>query len=261
MARGEIAYTLNGNQSGGTWTQTLGTQCAPLPISSGDKVYPYAKSGSDQYFVNDTSAPVVPVMTLTDGADFTAEGNFTATRLSCNRTLYKGYNSVCMPFAINTDMLGEGSKIFAVATVGTEDVTLEETTEAAAGQPCIVSVTADCTPFTALSDVAMTSAPDNSGSMKGSFTKQTISEGKYKLSSDGSYFGQTSEGAIVGAFRSYIDAPSSVKTLNIVLEGTGIEEVSENGASKAQTIYDLSGRRVNNATKGIYIINGKKILK
>jgi len=26
-------------------------------------------------------------------------------------------------------------------------------------------------------------------------------------------------------------------------------------------MYDLSGRRVKNATKGVYIINGKKVLK
>ena len=40
---------------------------------------------------------------------------------------------------------------------------------------------------------------------------------------------------------------------------TAIEEVkTENGEVK--TIYDLQGRRVDNPTKGIYIINGKKVL-
>ena len=38
---------------------------------------------------------------------------------------------------------------------------------------------------------------------------------------------------------------------------TGITEVKgENG--KVKTIYDLTGRKVGNPTKGIYIINGKK---
>ena len=39
---------------------------------------------------------------------------------------------------------------------------------------------------------------------------------------------------------------------------TGIEDINtENGNVK--TIYDLQGRRVENPTEGIYIINGKKI--
>lgn len=40
---------------------------------------------------------------------------------------------------------------------------------------------------------------------------------------------------------------------------TGIEQI-EAGADAKNTIYDLSGRRVNKAAKGIYILNGKKVL-
>ena len=42
---------------------------------------------------------------------------------------------------------------------------------------------------------------------------------------------------------------------------TGIGEVkTENGEQKAE-IYDLSGRKVQNAQKGIFIVNGKKVIK
>ncbi len=44
-------------------------------------------------------------------------------------------------------------------------------------------------------------------------------------------------------------------------EGTGIEMVQGFKGSKVQEIYDLSGRRVEKATKGLYIINGKKVMK
>lgn len=40
---------------------------------------------------------------------------------------------------------------------------------------------------------------------------------------------------------------------------TGIEQI-EAGADAKNAIYDLSGRRVNKAAKGIYILNGKKVL-
>lgn len=54
------------------------------------------------------------------------------------------------------------------------------------------------------------------------------------------------------------------KFTNIVeMEFTGIDEVvdevkGEN--SKVKDVYDLSGRKVTNPTKGIYIVNGKKVL-
>ena len=41
--------------------------------------------------------------------------------------------------------------------------------------------------------------------------------------------------------------------------GTGIDEV-ESESEMVKTIYDLLGRKVENPSKGIYIINGKKVL-
>ena len=65
-------------------------------------------------------------------------------------------------------------------------------------------------------------------------------------------------------FKAYLPAsaiPADAPSLSFVFDTeTGIEGV---GAAKAgkSAIYDLSGRRVQSAQKGIYIINGKKIVK
>ena len=50
------------------------------------------------------------------------------------------------------------------------------------------------------------------------------------------------------------------KSLGLYFPGTtGIEKVkAENGNVK--TIYDLQGRKVDTPSKGLYIINGKKVL-
>jgi hypothetical protein len=46
---------------------------------------------------------------------------------------------------------------------------------------------------------------------------------------------------------------------SFTLFGTdGIAKVADS-TSESATLYDLSGRRVEKATKGIYIVNGKKI--
>jgi hypothetical protein len=42
---------------------------------------------------------------------------------------------------------------------------------------------------------------------------------------------------------------------------TGIEDVKTENGNVKTAVYDLSGRRVQNATKGIYIQNGKKFIK
>jgi hypothetical protein len=42
-------------------------------------------------------------------------------------------------------------------------------------------------------------------------------------------------------------------------EGVGIESV-EAAKNKSISIYDLNGRRVNKAQKGVYVIDGQKVL-
>ncbi len=55
-----------------------------------------------------------------------------------------------------------------------------------------------------------------------------------------------------------IDGASAVNGLFFGGETTGIEGVE--AENDTQAIFDLSGRRVQNAQKGIYIVNGKKVL-
>ena len=72
----------------------------------------------------------------------------------------------------------------------------------------------------------------------------------------------------IPAFRAYLTMPadSEVKEINVSFGGqvpTGIDDVKailEDANSNNTGIYDLSGRRVNNPTNGIYIINGKKVI-
>ena len=63
-------------------------------------------------------------------------------------------------------------------------------------------------------------------------------------------------------YKAYLPAtavPSNAKALRFNFGGTtAIESVINNNANAA--IYDLSGRRVEKAVKGIYIQNGKKFI-
>ncbi|MBE6285495.1 MAG: hypothetical protein E7093_03515 [Bacteroidales bacterium] len=69
------------------------------------------------------------------------------------------------------------------------------------------------------------------------------------------------EGYIFGG---WVGVPDSMPAQDVVIEGeyivdtTGINDVkAENG--KVKGVYDLQGRKVENPTNGIYIVNGKKV--
>lgn len=73
----------------------------------------------------------------------------------------------------------------------------------------------------------------------------------------------TTDGAYMPAGRAYlqttVDASASSARLAIVFDGeaTGIMNVNVN--ANLNKVYDLQGRRVMNATKGLYIVGGKKM--
>jgi len=95
------------------------------------------------------------------------------------------------------------------------------------------------------------------------YTKPTGNEaGFYKVTSD----------RAIPAGKAYLQIPtawlneetaSEAKAVKLVFddgESTGIDDVNR-VESKEDVIYDLQGRRVKNPSKGIYIINGRKVVR
>lgn len=66
-------------------------------------------------------------------------------------------------------------------------------------------------------------------------------------------------GANVGGFKAYLESASAVKAMVFGGEETAIQNIMNNYENGK--VYDLSGRRVEKAQKGIYIQNGKKVVK
>lgn len=73
-----------------------------------------------------------------------------------------------------------------------------------------------------------------------------------------------SKSGTLAAGKCYLDvsssSPSSAPSLFIGVNTTGIEEIETQDTRKDYPFYDLSGRRVMNPSKGLYIVNGKKII-
>ena len=97
------------------------------------------------------------------------------------------------------------------------------------------------------------------------FTDEDMEEADHYVLSGGSSFVWVKDAGTLSAGKCWIElVPASdahARTLNIVFEGTttGINAVNA-AATMDGNIYDLSGRRVAQPAKGIYVKNGKKVI-
>ncbi len=72
-----------------------------------------------------------------------------------------------------------------------------------------------------------------------------------------------SKSGTLAARKCYLDLSNTTyyaPMLNIGINLTGIDEIEVRDMRTDHQFYDLSGRRVQNPTKGLYILNGKKII-
>lgn len=221
---------------------------------------------------------------LTDLVDFGPyDKDFTAAKTSYTRGNTAGYNSVCLPFAINysevTDVFGDDAQISSFTGVETVDGRATSLVflpfdggTINAGSPVLVNNAqgTDSWNVELKSDrkVALTpvTTPGISSALNGAYVKRTIGSGFYKLNSTGEYFLKTGASSVVSPFRFYLsveNAQSAPQQLPMFRLGddeeTGIRILSEE--NKSDKVYDLSGRTVGKVVApGLYIVNGKKML-
>ena len=100
--------------------------------------------------------------------------------------------------------------------------------------------------------------PTNEGTI---YTLQAAWLGENSVSATEVAFRQYN-GATIQGFRAYLPVAGNVRIAGMrIVDGdvTRIVGVSAEESHKVD-VYDLSGRRVQRATKGLYIINGKKVI-
>lgn len=204
------------------------------------------------------------------------------------------WSSICLPFAMTeaqtkevfgndvelAEFTGADSEFDGDNVVGIK-VNFCSVNSIAANTPYIIKVSSAVSEFT-MDGVDITPDEDEAyiefdngktGSRRvvysgfyGTYHAETQLE-QYTVFLSGGKFWYSAGLTTMKAFRAYfefLDVLSEVDNagvkmyVNIDDEETGIENVNVNDNSM---IYDLSGRRVSKVQKGIYIINGKKILK
>ncbi len=202
-------------------------------------------------------------LVLTEGDEFFAPKAFTAKEVSFDRDFATDkVSTFVMPFTFDVP---ESMTVSKLTKVESTSLTFSPVTTAEAGVPYLIETTT-ARPFDALTDVevAATTTSDvtvDGVTHHGAFAKEDVATGTT------AYYGWNENGEFVKAttgtllpFRTYLttDAALAAPAFKVIMdETTGIDAITTTEADGA--IYDLSGRRVEKAVKGIYIQNGKKI--
>ena len=182
------------------------------------------------------------------------------------RTLSKDYwNTFVVPFDI-TSFEGE---IREYSSLEGKTMVFTKTEEMRVGIPYLVKPNADIAD-PVFDDVTLSSMHATSVNKGGDYYfKGTY--GPYNLKTDKSHMFLTTSGQLaypqdydhrqLKGMRAYIEMLNGTPAPSMTIEGdaTGISEVQGAGLT-VNGYYDLQGRKVQNPGKGLYIVNGKKVI-
>lgn len=191
----------------------------------------------------------------------------TLPAINLNESNGKHYATYYLPFAAKAP---EGVKAYA-GTVSNGSVKLTEYANGvipANKGVLLVSDNATSATFTLANDADVTPI-DNDLKGVNALTELTNVENSEQVrifsTKDGAvgFYKPNSNITSLAANKAYVMAPATEGALALNFGGnvTGINSVSDNAAMPNNVvIYDLAGRRVSHAVKGVYVVNGKKII-
>ena len=193
------------------------------------------------------------------------------------------WNTVCLPFALTSDqatqLFGSGYKVAAFTGVNNEIMqftTLSSNDDFEAGVPYLVNPTKNLSNSSpvVLIDVDLTAKNGSTVtydgySFVGTLVQKTFTENLdyTRFVASGNKLKKPDPGSTLKALRAYFILPASfdhshAPKLSIDGEGEATEIISLDNERVIMdnVYYDLSGRRVMNPTKGLYIVNGHKVI-
>lgn len=171
------------------------------------------------------------------------------------------FGTICLPYAVAADGI-TGAQFSSVEDIDGDVLTLAPVTSLEAGKPYIFKASA-ATIACAYSGEAV-AEPAEDDYLTGVFADTQAPVGAYVMQKNDGVLGFYQVDDVqptVKANRAYLTVEGA-EARAFFFEGqeTAISSVEANdNANKA--IYNLAGQRVNKAEKGIFIINGKKVIK
>ena len=198
-----------------------------------------------------------PKMVLTDANPFYTPIDFHAVAVEVTRNLKAGINSLCLPFYVGETEISTNCKI-ATFKNGT---TFTYVDHADANTPFLATaVDADKEKLN-FTDKGVVNTPVALGTTFVGVYAPKSAKDLYGINNDGK-LQKGGSGANIKSFRAYLTAVAVGEAREISFEGdvTGIENLTPALSQGEGAWFDLQGRRVAQPAKGLYIVNGKKVV-
>ena len=216
-----------------------------------------------------------------------------------SRTLKAGqWNTFCVPFGMTAEQLAANAiskvvelSVYPASTNESINLTSTEETEVKAGVPYLVQVSEDVTEISVDGAYVTAAAPaaqalgqagDYTVAMTGNYSATTVPQGAYFINGDKFYIADRADAVSLKGFRAYITledgtgtvVESNIRSIGFSAEGDGttaIDGIEGEAAGQPVDVYTLSGMKVKGGVEasealdglrhGIYVVNGKKIIK
>ena len=202
----------------------------------------------------------------------------TYAKADLKHTFVEGWNTICLPFAIDDieAAFGTGAKAYGFDDFADGELKFSHVTTLTAGTPYVIYVPAEITELIAFENIVVEESNTTSSNIdkNGAYFRGTyapVAAGEWmKSNGTDEIFGLTADGRIrkAGAeasilgFRGYFDIPAGTEVKGFVFDdATGIDDIEHSSLTIDHPIYNVAGQRIKKMQKGINIINGKKILK
>lgn len=260
----EADVTLNAST-----TKLISLSFTPATAMSGDATIKVYNGDESINLTSDVQAVTIAAATVLDEAVDPAITDGTLASVVVKYTPADGWNTIAMPFALTddilTDIFGAGYKIYEFKSFSENKISFATATTFYAGYPYLVYVeNAPAQEDIKLQGVSVVTAKaDTYGGVTFQSSYAPIAAGdltgNYGVTSDGE-IRKAGSGASLNGFRAYFtDVPASARIF-IDGEATGIGRITADGELQIKNVYNLNGQKVQNVKKGLYIVNGKKVV-
>ena len=198
-------------------------------------------------------------MVLDESYPFYTPIDFTATAVQVTRSIKAGINTMCLPFYVGQTEISTNCKIATYTSSTADAVNFTTADHADANVPFLATAVDAAATELNFTDKGVVNTPKSFlEPFIGIYAPQSA-EGKYGINDDGK-FQKGASGATVKSFHALMTTiPAEARSITIDGISTGINNISVK--NPIQNIYNLNGVRVDKVgNKGLYIINGKKVI-
>lgn len=203
--------------------------------------------------------------TLNESSDYTpvaGPANVTLTRsITANK-----WSTIVLPFAVANveSVFGTGTQVAQLNNVNGNTLSFQSVTSMNANEPYMIKTAANFATanINGVSIVEGTPAKTVSGvTFQGVYAAGNIPAGAYFVSGNQLYRASDATNTIK-PFHAYFTTSNNAPELNFVIDGgtTGISTMHNSQSIMHNEYYNLAGQRVSQPTKGLYIVNGKKMI-